>query len=184
MKYLFVPEQHKKIEENGKRAWHFHGLLSDADGLTFIKLTDSEKDYYDIKTEDDVYRIKEYKLGFCTATKVKYKDRVSRYITKYITKAVSGMLKGKRRYIYSKNCSKPKEYCYMCIEMIDRGRFENWYKPLIDDVHFSDLVDISKIVYRKKKIVETEDFQNEYTWYELEGDYTPVISRNKIIKEN
>lgn len=181
MKYLFVPEQHKKIEENGKRAWHFHGLLANADGLTFIKLTDEEKAYYDISTSDDVYRIKEYKLGLCTATKVKGSDRVSHYITKYITKAISGMLKGKRRYIYSKNCNKPAEYRYMCMDYLDRTNLDNWVKPLMDDVHLADVMDITKVVYKNKKVIETEDFENEYTYYELQGDYTPVISKDKLV---
>ena len=166
MKYLFVPEQHKKIEKNGLRAWHFHGLLANADGLTFIKLSDDEKRYYDINTDDDVYRIKEYKLGFCTATKVKDMTKVSHYITKYITKAVSAVLKNKRRYIYSRNCDKPMEYKYMCMTHNDSINHD-----MIDDnVYLSDLVDMSKVVYKSKKVIDNEYIHNEYNYYELQGE--------------
>lgn len=183
LKYLFVPEQHKKIESNGKRAWHFHGLMANATGLTFLKLTDSEKKYYDIDTEREVYRIKEYKLGLCTATKVESENKVCHYITKYITKSICGSLKNKRRYINSRNCDKPKEYKYMCMDYVDRTESCKPYyeKTFNDDVHLSDLIDISKITYHTKKIIETEDFQNEYDFYELEGDYSPVINKDKMV---
>lgn len=177
-KYLFVPEQHKRIEDNGLRAWHFHGLISNADGLTFIKLTDEEKRYYDIHTDRDVYRIKEYKLGFCTATKIENTDKASNYITKYMTKQICSVLKNKRRYINSRNCNKPKEYTYMCMTHND-----SMYDLLDENVYLSDIVDLSKVVYRSQKSVCSERFDNEYTYYELEGDYTPIIRKNDIIKE-
>lgn len=107
LRYLLIPEQHKKVEDNGLRAWHFHGLIAGTDGLTFIPLSDAEKKYYDIDCSDDVYRIKEYKLGFCTATKVQSNDRVSSYITKYITKSMCAVSKNKRRYVCSRNLNRP-----------------------------------------------------------------------------
>lgn len=107
LRYLLIPEQHKKIEDNGLHAWHFHGLIAGTDGLTFIPLSDAEKKYYDIDYSDEVYRIKEYKLGFCTATKVQSNDRVSSYITKYITKSMCAVSKNKKRYVCSRNLNRP-----------------------------------------------------------------------------
>jgi hypothetical protein len=95
MKYLFVPELHK----SGR--YHFHGIISDCEGLEF---TDSNH-----KTNDGevIYNIGKYKLGFTTATKVKDTQKVSMYIAKYVTKDLTSTIKGKRRYWQSKNCKKP-----------------------------------------------------------------------------
>lgn len=176
LKYLFVPEMHKKLEKNGLRAWHFHGLVAGANGLTFIKLTDEEKLYYDIDTEDDVYKIKEYKLGFCTATKIVDSARASNYISKYMTKQLCYTLKNKSRYIASRNCNKPSEYTYMCMQHND-----SMYDYLVDHVYLSDLIDITKVKYHSKKSVLTDDFENEYNYYEIVGDYSPIIRPKNII---
>lgn len=65
-KYLFITEKHK----NG--AFHFHGLCND------LEVYINENGYYSSKDFD--------KLGFNSFSKIKNKDKVSNYITKYITK--------------------------------------------------------------------------------------------------
>lgn len=100
MVYLFVPEQHRD------GAWHFHGLFSHVDRLTFAESGRSTKD------GQPIYNILNYSLGFTTATKVKITDAVSRYITKYITKDMCIMTKGRKRYWVSRNVNRPIEQCF------------------------------------------------------------------------
>lgn len=94
LKYVIVPEQHKD------GAWHFHGLLADCPG---IKLNDSG---HTIDGEK-IYNVNNYRYGFTTATKVKDVERVAIYISKYITKSLLDMTKGRQRYYVSQNLPKP-----------------------------------------------------------------------------
>lgn len=120
LKYIIIPELHK----DGK-SYHFHGLLSDCEGLTF---TDSKVRQKGKK----VYNLQQYTLGFTNCTKVTDTRKVSAYITKYITKELQAHIKGKRRYLASNNCKRgevtefnirPEEkqkllaYCSMCEEI-------------------------------------------------------------------
>lgn len=63
-----------------------------------------------MKGGEKIYNIdtKSFKYGFTTATKIRDTDKVSNYITKYITKKLVCMTKGRHRYLYSKNLEKPK----------------------------------------------------------------------------
>lgn len=97
LRYVVVPEQHKD------GAWHFHGLIANADGL---RMTDSGHKV----DKEPIYNIEAYNLGFTTATKVKDINRVSKYIGKYITKSLLECTRGKQRYYVSQNLPKPKEY--------------------------------------------------------------------------
>lgn len=175
LKYCLVPEQHKKVESNGLRAWHFHALLSNCDGLTFDIL---ENLSYAKKTNKTVYSLREYKLGYNTLTKVENNDACTRYLSKYITKELTALTKGKRRYIASQNCDKPKEYLFM-----DYG-----YQDLEDftcaehDIHLEDMIDMEKCVWKKEKVVDTQDFQNTYTYYEFKNEFTPIFE-NSVIKK-
>ncbi|MCL2717168.1 MAG: hypothetical protein FWE14_00075 [Lachnospiraceae bacterium] len=117
LKYLIVPELHAD-----KTHYHFHGLLSDCPELSFIY---SGKDD---KSENPIYNIANWKLGFTTATKVKDNNKVSAYITKYITKENGEhYLKGKRRYYSSKNIDVAEpEYL-----VIDNEEFQSIYADQI-----------------------------------------------------
>ena len=117
MKYLIVPELHAD-----KKHYHFHGLLSDVDGLQFVPSGKSDE------SDNPVYNIAGWKLGFTTATKVKDNGKVSAYITKYIAKDNGeGYLKGKRRYYHSKNI-KVAEPEYL---IIDNEEFRETYNDRI-----------------------------------------------------
>lgn len=105
MKYIFVPELHMSNEcavtEDGKHAFHFHGLLSDVGSLP---LTDSgHKD----RKGRTIYNLDSYKCGFSTCTKVTETEAVSKYVLKYVTKELAQLTKGKKRYWASKNCLRP-----------------------------------------------------------------------------
>lgn len=174
LKYVLVPEQHKKIEENGLKAWHFHGLLSNCSELTFEKLDIG----YTKKTKEIVYSIKEFKLGYNTATKVKNNEAVTRYIAKYITKSLCYATKNRQRYLVSKSCNRPKEYTYM---VENSYSVDNGFKLLDDTLHLDDIVDLDKCVYKKEKMVQIGDFENVYTYYQIKDDYIPAISLDKCI---
>lgn len=93
MKYLIVPELHADGEH-----YHFHGLLSDCDGLHF-----SYSGHNDRKSGKPIFNIKDWTLGFTTATRVQDTGKVSSYITKYMTKSTVKYLKNKKRYYASHN---------------------------------------------------------------------------------
>lgn len=116
-RYIIIPELHK----DGK-SYHFHGLLADCEGLTFVDSGIRQK-------QKKVYNLQQYNLGFTNCTKVTDTRKVSAYITKYITKELQAHIKGKRRYLASNNCSRgevtefnirPEEkqellaYCSLC----------------------------------------------------------------------
>lgn len=94
--YLIVPELHADGEH-----YHFHGLLANTGNLQFI---------YSGKIDEKnrpVFNIKQWQIGFTTATRVSDTARVSGYITKYITKECCSVLKNKKRYYASHNIEKP-----------------------------------------------------------------------------
>lgn len=143
LKYLIVPEIHKRLEDNGKHAWHFHGLLANIDGLTIVPSYRKDGKRRITKSGLERFEIQDYKLGFSDATFVTDTFRVSTYILKYITKAECCIAAGKRRYIYSQNLNKPiEEYYYS----------DN--KPLFEEyIKSSDYISIKEInvgTYRQK----------------------------------
>ena len=115
MKYLIVPELHK----DGKN-YHFHGLLSNVDGMRFKFSGKYSKDM-------PIYNILDWSYGFTTATKVTDTERVSSYITKYITKTSEHYLKEKRRYYASRNIAKAEPV----YTVIDEEDFRETYADRI-----------------------------------------------------
>ena len=101
LKYLVVLELH----EDG--AIHFHGLFADTGNIKFVDSGHKTKD------GDIIYNLSKWSYGFTTATKIKDVYRASKYITKYITKELCSVSKGKQRYYVSKNIEQPKSYLYL-----------------------------------------------------------------------
>lgn len=95
LKYILVPEYHKD------NAIHFHCLLSNINGLTFV---DSGKR---TTSNQIIYNISDFNLGFTSAINVFDSRGISNYITKYITKDLTINLFGKRKYWVSKNLDIP-----------------------------------------------------------------------------
>lgn len=100
IKYLIVPELH-----SDKVHWHMHGLLADCPELT---LSDSG---YKTASGLTIYNLQNWRYGFSTLTKVTHNHKVSAYISKYITKDMAAMLKGRQRYWCSNNVVRPMEVC-------------------------------------------------------------------------
>lgn len=97
-------------------AWHFHALMTDTEGLTFVPAWQHEKGGKlkrdklgnKIRARDKQgrpkFNIKQYSLGFCDATIVDSPDAAERYIAKYITKC-NDIPRGKRRFLTTKFCN-------------------------------------------------------------------------------
>lgn len=91
--YLLIPEQHKD------GAWHMHGLITglrDKDIRQFTLEEDIPKKMKKmIKNGRQLYDIPAYrkKFGFVSIERVKSKESVAKYITKYISKALQADLK-------------------------------------------------------------------------------------------
>lgn len=100
LQYLFVPEQHKD------GAWHIHGLIAQCGAIKFV---DSGRNI----GGKVIYNLDGWNYGFSTATKIEDSKRVSAYITKYITKEVCAVTKGKKRYYRSQNIPEPIESTYL-----------------------------------------------------------------------
>ncbi len=105
LKYLIVPEFHA----DGIH-YHFHGLLSDCEGLVFAD--SGKKD----KRNRQIYNIRNWTYGFTTATRIDDTRCASGYLTKYITKESDRHLKNKKHYLCSRNISRTKAAYYIVEE--------------------------------------------------------------------
>lgn len=103
MMYLVVPEQHKK------GGYHFHGLFANIDNLGLVDSGKVDKNGHTI------YNVGRYKFGFTTAERIRDLGRSCSYLSKYITKDLCAVTKGKRRYWSSRNVKLP-EVEELCIE--------------------------------------------------------------------
>ena len=98
-----------------KRRFHFHFLFNNYPQKF---LTDSSiRD----KKGRIIYNLTNYKLGFTTATVIDSVEASQHYITKYISKDLIELSKGKKRYWVSKNLKKPVENKYD----LDEEEFNN-----------------------------------------------------------
>lgn len=143
MKYIIVPEMHQK------GGFHFHALVSNAYGMKFV-----ESGHYADKAKTEmIYNIDNYGLGFTTATLVKDTERASNYITKYITKEMAQVTKGKKRYWNSKNLDIP-EVTFLNYDTMD--------KNIVKD----ELLECAE--YMKTVEYEVCERQRSVTYYEVE----------------
>ena len=160
LKYIIIPEEHKRIEENGKRAYHFHGLFSNCGNLEFTESFHKSGRAIYSKSGLRVYNILHYNLGFSSATRVQNTDRCSNYMTKYITKALCIRQKGKRRFLNSHNLEKPIVELYF-----------------MDDETFSNFLPIEDINYCKSVNCDIGSFHNQVDYYIKDSNTTN--SQNK-----
>ena len=137
IKYLVVPEQHKS------GAWHFHGLLAEADALGF---KDSGK--RDRKGKK-IYNIDGYRFGFTTATRVSDLEKVSKYISKYITKELCAVTVNKKRFWASRNLEEAPVVDY-CLEAEEKRAFQ---LMIADNIKYMKTV---KSIYCRTDYIELE----------------------------
>ena len=103
LRYLIVPELC-----NDGSSFHFHGLIANIGDL---KLIDSGH----LSSGKPILNIANWHYGFSTAFRLKEDDlyRISRYITKYMTKACHALARGAHRYFVSKNLPAPKNSIFL-----------------------------------------------------------------------
>lgn len=152
---LFEQELINKVL-NGeyKRRFHFHFLFNNYPAKFLI---DSGKKTSKGQT---IYNLSNYKLGFTTATYIEDVRAAQHYITKYITKDLVSVSKGKKRYWNSKNLNKPTENNFL----LDNDE----YSDLKDDIANSILEET-----RKKKLeIEVKHFSNTiYKYVCLDSEF-------------
>lgn len=97
LRYLIVPE----LCKDGA-SFHFHGLIANVGSL---KLIDSGH----LISGKTAFNISNWHYGFSTAFRLKEDDlyRISKYTTKYMTKACHALAHGAHRYFVSKNLPAP-----------------------------------------------------------------------------
>lgn len=114
IQYLLIPERHKD------GAWHMHGLMK---GIPDEHLSINENGYKDWKEYSK-------KFGYISIDKIKNKEAVSKYITKYVSKSLGKGVteKNKKMYYCSRGLKKAeiiKEGTYTSYN--DNFDFENEY---------------------------------------------------------
>lgn len=136
LKYLIVPEMH----EDG--AFHIHGLLANCDGLELVdsgRVAVGKKACIRTKKNEHfpwIYNIDNWKWGYSTATRVVDNAKCCSYICKYITKEMCVALKGKRRFLQSRNCKRVEvEKMNLDVDLIG---------SMIDGYYIDGLVDYDK----------------------------------------
>ena len=168
--YIFVPEKHKD------GAYHFHGLVANVGNMKFVDSgkvaigknavtrTDRNKSY------PTIYNLGGWRFGWSTATKVKDSFKATNYITKYVTKDICADLKGKHRYIASKNFHEPIEL-ELLLSPYDCDRYaqmtfnnDEWLKYMVQDIaknHGYDFKYESVVDGFKKAIYQIYQINNE-----------------------
>lgn len=126
MIYLIVPEKH----DDG--AWHFHGLFANMNDNEFSisgKYTDKGQ---------EIYKMVKYKYGWSYAVRLDGSFAIVSYMTKYITKDLCEMTKGKKRYWASRNVNLPEIIEY---------ELNTSLEDIIDQLDLSDARIITKEGY-------------------------------------
>lgn len=100
MSYLLVPEFHK----SGRL--HFHGLVGNVPEWKFSKAINKKTGKLLKIDNTQIYNLDNYKLGYTTISKIKDREKVTNYISKYATKELI-TLKSKKRYWYSRDLTRP-----------------------------------------------------------------------------
>lgn len=109
-RYLVVPEQHKD------GAWHFHGVVVGIPSAEFsvpkyIMVRDRKtQQLREILNAKGYVRWGRYskRFGHFDASKIKHYEACAAYVSKYITKALADMTKGKHLYFASSGLQRPE----------------------------------------------------------------------------
>ncbi len=140
MYYILVPEFHKISGH-----LHFHGLVGNVPKWKFQKAYNAKTGKPMLINNTQIYNLVNYKLGFTTISKIKSKEKVTNYISKYATKELI-TLKSKKRYWYSRNLVKPSVYLdYIDCSLSD---YFNNQQIVYNEVFSSDNRDIELLNYQ------------------------------------
>lgn len=126
--YVLVPELHK----SGR--YHFHGLFKNCDGMEF---NDSG---HRTSGGNVIYNMADYDHGFSTATRVTDSTKACGYFTKYITKDLCCLTKGRKRYWCSRNVARPVQHSF---DMSDEQFRDNILEAYDDYLVSSNSADVT-----------------------------------------
>ena len=109
-RYLVVPEMHKD------KAWHFHGMVSGIPGTEFsvpkyITVRDRlTQQVIEVPNTKQYIRWNRYskRFGHFDCSRIKHYEACAAYVSKYITKALADMTKGKHLYFASAGLRRPE----------------------------------------------------------------------------
>lgn len=116
IQYLLIPERHSD------GAWHMHGLIK---GIPCEQLQINEHGYL------DWYDYRE-RFGWVSLSRVRSREGVSKYITKYITKDMRDRKKNKKLYYVTRGLKRAK--------VIKKGTFFAQNMPECEDYYENDYI--------------------------------------------
>lgn len=123
IQYILIPEPHKD------GAWHMHGLIKGINRNQLIKNKNGYLDWQDYSR----------KFGYCSIDYVKCQEAISKYITKYVSKALDVDLKRekeKKLYYCSRGLKKALNVEKGTLESSKLSRipfsYENEYMKILD----------------------------------------------------
>lgn len=146
-----------------RNAFHFHALMSNTGRMKLDYSGYNCVGNYKFESTEDsgngkpIYNLGNYRFGWTTVTKVEDTHKVSFYLSKYITKTLCAVTKGKRRYWPSQNLELPK------IE-----------KMMMSDGEIKKLLESIKeqIAYKSDVSVDLADYRNKISYYEISVSQT------------
>ncbi len=159
MKYVIVPELHKD------GAFHFHGLFSEIPNVQMVDSGRYSFGKYVFKAENIpanligrcklIYNMERYDFGYSDIQIVEDTKKASNYITKYITKELAVVTKGKKRYWSSRNLNKPK----VTESLLTNEEKASLIAEIFPDIQHQSVVDIN-----------AEGFTNQINYVEVKKD--------------
>ena len=139
MSYILVPEFHK----SGRL--HFHGLVGNVPKWKLKKAINAKTGKPMLINNTQIYNLENYKIGFTTISKIKSKEKVTNYISKYATKELI-TLKSKKRYWYSRDLKKPvQELDYIDLSLAEYFKDQ---EVVYNDIFSTENRDIELLNYQ------------------------------------
>lgn len=126
LKYIFIPEKHKKGD------WHLHGFVTEDIDVCLYVNKHGYKSCYDFDF-----------CGWQNFSKINNYERCAMYVTKYITKDLATLGKGKHLYFCSKGLAKSQKlYDIVTAGYSPQFDFESDYCNIkfgIDDIEIQNI---------------------------------------------
>ncbi len=170
LKYIVLGERHVRVEENGKRAYHYHALVADCS----FRMTDSgrvsfkgktyKKSYLkkkgiDVESLKTIYNLDGFRWGYTTCIEIGETEedvlRMTKYVLKYLCKDLLDSFQGKRekRFFASRNIPAPVEEIFNVKSDMMDAFIENILKENLKEVSHTRKTN----KYIKTTIYETKD---------------------------
>ena len=130
IQYILVPELH-----SDNVSWHMHGLIK---GIPPNELSYNDNGFFDWLSYSN-------KFGFCSIDKIRSRERVSSYITKYVSKSLRDCIKSIGAHLYY--CSKGLKLPQIIDEGLTTAMVSPDYKnDYVDVKYYSDISDFGFLI--------------------------------------